>query len=105
MFTKIDKLKEAYMDRKFYLLKSMGTNETQQKELERKEIELMEKLKSTFGRLQDFTANSNSFDTMTNSLISHINYSRKHLKPLNKIDDFKSADKVYESSTKVSHDG
>ena len=105
MFSKIDKLKAAYMDRKFYLLKSVSNNETQQKELEHKEIELMEKLKATFGKMQEFTTNSNTFDTVTTSLISHINFSRKHLKPLNKIDDFKNADKVYESSTKVSHDG
>lgn len=104
MYNKIDSLKVAYMDKKYLLLKGVGMNETQQKELEQKEIELMQKLQNTFGKLQDFTSNSSSFDTMTNSIISHINFSKKHLKPLNKIEDFKYSDKVYDSSSKVSHE-
>lgn len=82
------------MHRKFSLLKDTEDNEFQVKDLERREEEMVEKLKTTFVRVNEFAEQSSTFDNVTQSLISNINYSRKHLKPISKIDESKHSEKT-----------
>ena len=89
MFNKPDKMKRAYMDRKYSMIKGVEYNDTSMKELSKQEEEMIQKLQTTFLKVNEFTDQSNTFDTVTQSIISNINHSRKHLKPLSKFDDFK----------------
>ena len=95
MFTKLDRMKKAYVNRKFSMIKGMESNESNVKKLERQEEDLMEKLKTTFSKFQEFTSQSNTFDNVTQNIISNINISRKHLKPISKFDEFKTTESVY----------
>lgn len=72
------------------MLKERENNDSQLKQLEKQETELIDKLQTTLGKVQDFKRQSNSFDNVTNSMMASINYSRKQLKPLSNHDEFKT---------------
>jgi hypothetical protein len=95
MFTKLDRMKKAYVNKKLSMIKGMENNEKTVKKMEKQEENLMEKLKTTFSKFQEFTSQSSTFDNVTQNIISNINISRKHLKPLSKFDEFKTTDSVY----------
>lgn len=84
------------MERKLSMLKGMEDNESQMKSLEKQEVEMMEKLQTTFNKFNEFTEQSNTFDNITHNIISNISYSRKHLKPIKKLDDLKSPEESYD---------
>lgn len=88
-------MKKAYVNKKFSMLKGMENNESNMKKLEKQEEYLMEKLKTTFSKFQEFTSQSSTFDNVTQNIISNINLSRKHLKPISKFDEFKTTESVY----------
>lgn len=100
MYAKLNKLKKNYMDRKLSMLKSMETNENQMSNLEKQEEEMIQKLQTTFNKFNEFTEQSSTFDNITHNIISNINYSRKHLKPLSK-NEGKSLEGVYDSNTNI----
>jgi len=87
MFNKLDKMKKAYMDRKYSMIKGVEYNDSNMKVLSKQEEEMIQKLQTTFSKVNEFTDQSNTFDTVTQSIISNINHSRKHLKPISKLDD------------------
>lgn len=74
------------------MIKSMDENENKMKQLSQKEIELMEKLKNTFQKFNEFTDQAQTFDNVTQSIMSNINYSRKALKPLSRFVDHRRSD-------------
>lgn len=96
MHSKLNKLKQAYEHRKFSMVKGMEENEDQVKNLERKEEELMEKLKTTLSKVNEFTSNHNTFDNVASSIMCNINFSRKQLRPLGKLEDHKNGEKTHE---------
>ncbi|CAI2370648.1 unnamed protein product [Moneuplotes crassus] len=89
MQRKITQLKQLYSEKKIDGLKHAEENAHKAEKLEHEEQDLMQKLHTTYQKVNEFMEQSNSFDNFANIVKSNVQYNTKYLKPLARVDKVK----------------
>mmetsp|Transcript_23067 Transcript_23067/g.22936 ORF Transcript_23067/g.22936 Transcript_23067/m.22936 type:complete len:260 (-) Transcript_23067:54-833(-) len=83
---RMSQLKQLYSQKKIFGLMNAEHNVQKAEKLERVEEELMQKLHTTYQKVNEFMEQSNSFDNFANIVKNNVQYNTKYLKPLSRVE-------------------